>query len=254
MPTTYVIDQSIDITTAISEDFLSATIVATIAYESISGTFSNPSDLSGFITNALTNVLLPIDPSATFDITIVGNNMVISSIVTAATGATILPVVFGVQPSSVSPLTYIGYQQQCATIPVSTCADCDEVTLPACQDAYTITTGLVGETDYFAILTDHFGRQYVQDVTTDVDGDITIDMSLMPEGFATPENSPVQVVIRSTENGTDLTITDNFVTYPCIKINYVYREDTTPIILTMFIMNDYGEALTDDSGVDIDFG
>jgi len=137
---------------------------------------------------------------------------------------------------------------------VEQCDVCNEVTLPACQEMYTFTAGLTPDTEYKAVMTSRDGREYIQTVTSDGVGDFSIYMTDAPRGFSTPENSPVQVVVRLSDNGADQGITVDNVEHPCTLVNFVYREDITPIILTLFINNDYGIPLTNDSGEELEYG
>jgi len=149
--------------------------------------------------------------------------------------------------------TVVCDETPCPPVIITQCDTCLELTVPACQDVYTITAGLTADTDYVVVLTDHFSNQYIIDVTSDADGDLAIDMtsSEIPQGFTTPEFSPVQIEVRLTDDGTDEAITVNSVEYPCVKLNFVYRTDATPIV-TWFLMTDFGEPITDDGGVNID--
>lgn len=152
----------------------------------------------------------------------------------------------------------VGAEVDCASTPcpppdITQCDTCLELTVPACQDVYTITAGLTADTDYVVVMTDHFNNEYTIDVTSDANGDLAIDMtsSEIPQGFTTPEFSPVQIEVRLTADGADQAITNNSVEYPCVKLNFVYRTDATPIV-TWFLMTDFGEAITNDDGVNID--
>lgn len=136
--------------------------------------------------------------------------------------------------------------------PITQCAECITVERAACAAAYTFTAGLTASTDYVAVLSDHFGRQYTQDITSGVDGDFTIDATGdFPLGFWTPENSPIEIWVRESVNDTNEAITVSSTEYPCIKLNLVYRDDANPIVLTMFITTDYGIPITNDSGEEL---
>lgn len=135
---------------------------------------------------------------------------------------------------------------------VELCTACQELTLQACQDTYTITAGLTADTDYVAAISWGTDREYVQDVTSDGVGDIVIETSELPEGFTTPEHSPAQLEIRNAA-GEVQNITSGSQAFPCVNMNFIYRENVTPVVLTMFIMADAGDALTDDSGDEIEF-
>jgi hypothetical protein len=137
--------------------------------------------------------------------------------------------------------------------PAEECSSCEELTLPACQDQYTITAGLTANTDYVVVITGQQGREYVQDVTSDNVGDITISTDNLPEGLTTPEQSPLQLVVRNDE-GIDQTITNNNTTYPCVNLNFVYQESVTSIINLLIITDDYGNPIQDDLNNNIDIG
>lgn len=110
----------------------------------------------------------------------------------------------------------------------SACLDCYDLNLKACQDEYDIATGLDPTTAYVAVFTDRTQKEYVQDVTTDGSGDMTVSMENMPLGFATPEHSPLQFTVRETEDSADEMLTVETIRRPCIRIMFVYREDVTP--------------------------
>lgn len=145
-------------------------------------------------------------------------------------------------------------ESDCPPVPVeppTQCAECYKTLLPACQDAYAFTAGLTPDTDYVVVVTDLFGKQYTQSITSDGVGDFVIDATATgwPSGLFTPESSPVQIEVKvSADDQDSVAITVNNVEYPCITANYTYRTDTAIILFNMFIMQDFGETLTDDSG------
>lgn len=60
---------------------------------------------------------------------------------------------------------------------------CYEDFISDCIDSFTIDAGLTPDTEYKVIIENKFGQLYVEDITTDDQGVLTIDLSLYPEGM-----------------------------------------------------------------------
>lgn len=128
------------------------------------------------------------------------------------------------------------------------CTTCQTVELKSCLTEYSFTTGLTGTTDYIVVITDRDGKEWVQSVTSDASGDLSITTTEFPEGFFTPENSPLQLEVKVSAYGDPLTLTQDATTYPCYNLYFVNREDTTPIILWNLFIRDDGAFLTNETG------
>jgi hypothetical protein len=59
------------------------------------------------------------------------------------------------------------------------------MSFPECEDL-NMGVGLAASTNYRAIITNHFGQKYFQDVTSDGSGSIVINIDSFPSGFFNP--------------------------------------------------------------------
>lgn len=69
--------------------------------------------------------------------------------------------------------------------PIAFCDECYQASYEWCEDI-TFVVGLTPSTNYGAVITNHFGQKYTQDVTTDTGGAFTLDADDFPEGFFNP--------------------------------------------------------------------
>ena len=105
------------------------------------------------------------------------------------------------------------------------CLDCDsclEIEGVACYAILSITAGLTPDTDYSIFITDRHGNQFRQEVTTDEDGDFTLDLTAFDEGMFT-ENSGTYTLTASTSAlmSTEETFVVGYTEYSCIKIKFL---------------------------------
>ena len=111
---------------------------------------------------------------------------------------------------------------------VTACDTCQEKVFSACQASYTIVAGLTASTEYTVVLTDRNEVRYTQAVTTDVSGDLTIDMTDIPSGLLTPESGGFLFEVY-TDSGltTKADITANGHIYGCIQLTFEHTTTTT---------------------------
>jgi regulatory protein YycH of two-component signal transduction system YycFG len=131
---------------------------------------------------------------------------------------------------------------------VTACPDCLEKTLSACEASYTITAGLTADTDYTVVLTDRNEIRYTQLVTSDGDGDLTIDTTDFPTGAFTPEFGGFTMVVYSdVELTTPVEITSRAHTYGCVQLFFQYTVTTTSY-LNSFLVTDQLDFFVTDAG------
>lgn len=106
------------------------------------------------------------------------------------------------------------------------CDACYPYNLISCYGNYTIDLDLQASTDYQLIFTDLHGKKYRQEITTDVNGAFTISVAGFPEGFFTPEFSPITVTILNANN-VPITFTIGYAIYECLSLSVEYMTDIT---------------------------
>lgn len=67
---------------------------------------------------------------------------------------------------------------------LSICTECYEVSLASCPSTYTFETGLTAATDYVVRINDHFEAEYSDTITSDIDGNLTVDFSHFDRTFS----------------------------------------------------------------------
>jgi hypothetical protein len=139
----------------------------------------------------------------------------------------------------------------CAPVPVPVvCDTCNEVTMQACQPSYFFTAGLSGNTIYYIQIQDRMDTVYTQQITTDANGDFTIIANdiAFPEGFWTPENTPIEVTVFSDADYlVQVDINANATIYGCINLNFEYIVTTTSSFIPTFshLIDDNGSFIID---------
>ncbi len=126
-----------------------------------------------------------------------------------------------------------------STIPtdLTICDECLDVTYQACVDTYKIVAGLDLATDYYVAIEDRNGDVYTQLITSDSNGDLTIDATApeFPVGFWLAESGNKVVKFYSDEELTEVvSITVGPAVYTCVQMNLQYRYTTTTSITPDF--------------------
>ena len=101
--------------------------------------------------------------------------------------------------------------------PITFCDECFPASYPECEDI-TFVVGLTPSTNYTAIITNHFGQKYEQDVTTDTGGAFTLDISTFPEGFFNPYSGFFTLTVLDV-NGLPVQLTITYGIYDCISFD-----------------------------------
>lgn len=110
------------------------------------------------------------------------------------------------------------------------CDDCRNITLQACADSYKIVAGLTLATNYFVTIQDRNNDLYIQEITSDGNGDVTIDATSpeFPAGFWLTESGNKVIKIyadASLEQLEDITV--DTTVYSCVLLNLQYYYTTT---------------------------
>ena len=123
---------------------------------------------------------------------------------------------------------YIQTEEYYYAININTSTEClnaYEVTLTACEDNYTIPTGLTPSSLYYFSIETNRGKRYVQSVSTNGNGDVQL-WSAAPEfpvGFFTPEMFTYTCKAYSDSNlTTQVQFTIDNVVYNTINLNFIY--------------------------------
>ncbi len=107
--------------------------------------------------------------------------------------------------------------------PISFCDSCYPTSFPECENL-TFVAGLTPSTNYTAIVTNHFGQKYTQDVTTDTGGAFELDYTLFPEGFFNPYSGFFTLEVQ-TVAGIPATMTIMYSTYDCVSFDIYQLND-----------------------------
>lgn len=78
--------------------------------------------------------------------------------------------------------------------------------------------GLDASTDFKAVITNHFGQKYTQDVTSDINGTITVDITYFPDGFFNP-NAGIYTLEVTDPGGAIQTMVIGYTDYLCLSFD-----------------------------------
>ena len=101
---------------------------------------------------------------------------------------------------------------------VNICDLCYEMTGEACYSALFIEAGLTPTTDYTVWVEDRNDRIYIQAVTTDSGGDITLDLSAFDEGMFNAFSGSYIITVSTSQTIEELTVQGQ--AYQCIKVTF----------------------------------
>jgi hypothetical protein len=110
------------------------------------------------------------------------------------------------------------------------CDECRNITLQSCADSYKIVAGLTPATNYFVTIQDRNNDLYIQEITSDGNGDVTIDATSpeFPAGFWLTESGNKMIRIYADayfDPVEDITVNDTV--YSCVLLNLQYYYTTT---------------------------
>ena len=100
---------------------------------------------------------------------------------------------------------------------LDTCTDCPTFQVSGCTTGINIKLGFdYADTTVYMVLTDKFGKQYEETLTTDVDGIAAIDLGWFPDGFFNPYAGDMSIQIY-----TDDTKQTPITTCPCLVLEMI---------------------------------
>lgn len=101
------------------------------------------------------------------------------------------------------------------------CTTCYPLSGIACGDELVLDTGLTALTTYYVWVKDRFDRIYVQEVISEVDGSLTVDLTAFPDGlFNKYAGSFLFTVSTSDEEDTEEEFTIGSVDYTCFIVTF----------------------------------
>lgn len=103
---------------------------------------------------------------------------------------------------------------------LDTCPTCFEITLNECADFIVIEGGFIVFEDYVIIITDKFGHEYRLNLTAGYDGELTIDVTDLPDGLFTAYSGVFTVKVYESDGCTPATITFCEEVYTCLKLTF----------------------------------
>ena len=105
---------------------------------------------------------------------------------------------------------------------INICDLCYDLVGEACYSSLFIEAGLSATSDYTVHIEDKHEHSYTQDITTDDQGDITLDLTLFPDGMFTAfSGSYIVTVTQVGETAVESIIVDGQ-DYSCVKL--VFQE------------------------------
>lgn len=103
---------------------------------------------------------------------------------------------------------------------MSFCSTCLEVILQSCPETIQVK-GLTAATEYYWIITTKFGKLYQKLTTTDAEGVLTIDCSILPEGMLNPHAGAFRLEVRAGANYlTIIPLTLDGESYDCLMLSF----------------------------------
>ena len=103
---------------------------------------------------------------------------------------------------------------------LDTCPTCFEITLNECADFIVIEGGFIVFEDYVIIITDKFGHEYRLNLTAGYDGELTIDVTDLPDGLFTAYSGVFTVKVYESDGCTPADITICEEVYTCLKLTF----------------------------------
>lgn len=101
--------------------------------------------------------------------------------------------------------------------PISFCQECYSASYPECEDL-NMGVGLAASTAYKALVTNHFGQKYTQDVTSDGSGSIVINVDTFPTGFFNPYSGSYKLEVTDSQ-GYIQNMTIAYGGYSCVSFD-----------------------------------
>lgn len=103
---------------------------------------------------------------------------------------------------------------------LTNCESCHVQAVESCLDTATLTVGLNPATQYTVFMQDKFDTIYTQDIITDAEGNIELDLTAIDLAF-TPYGGSYEITVSNnnvTNTAETLTIAGS--TYTCINLSF----------------------------------
>ena len=84
------------------------------------------------------------------------------------------------------------------------CNKCFEASAPECPSVLILNCQLTAATDYFIMVTDKFGEEYIQAVTSDANGKVVFKTNYLPAGSLNRHSGSWKIEVR--EDNTDCSV------------------------------------------------
>lgn len=107
--------------------------------------------------------------------------------------------------------------------PISFCDECYSASYPECDDL-NLGVGLAATTAYKALVTNHFGQKYEQNVTSDGAGSIVISIDGFPTGFFNPYSGSYKLEVTDSQ-GYIQNMTIAYGVYSCLSFDIYSLND-----------------------------
>jgi len=105
---------------------------------------------------------------------------------------------------------------------------CYEASVKSCSTELVLKANLTASTSYFWLLENKFGKLYQRQVDTNEDGDLTIDLSILPDGAANEFAGHYLLSLRAGDDylqKVPMTFGEDSTEYECVMFNFIAIDD-----------------------------
>ncbi len=104
----------------------------------------------------------------------------------------------------------------------NSCDECYRIALPECLETLTIKAHLEADTDYQVFIENILGNVYRQDVTSNGDGELEIDLTddIYPEALFNKNAGAFKLYVKIDDDGSDAAITLTDGEFECIDFDF----------------------------------
>jgi hypothetical protein len=106
------------------------------------------------------------------------------------------------------------------------CESCYDADVKSCSTELVLKAGLGAATDYYWLLKDKFDKLVQRLVTTNGDGDLTIDLSVLPDGATNPFSGHYELSLRTGDDYLqEVLMTFDSIQYKCVSFKFIEVDD-----------------------------
>lgn len=107
------------------------------------------------------------------------------------------------------------------------CPSCYQATIKSCSESIVLTAGLTPSTTYYWVIKNKFGKLYQRQATTDVNGNLTIDLTVLPEGATNEFSGFFELTLKEGTNYlNNVNMTFGEKAYGCVMFDFAAIDDT----------------------------